>query len=77
MNDTKTMKIYDNKGKETGEMLYWLCHKCGLLRANKYTHQHGEPLPQEVIDDIKIWEEKEYEKNKPQVSGETSESGVQ
>jgi len=76
MNETKIMDIYE-KGKRVGEVRYWVCKKCGLLRTSANTHKHNEPLSQEVIDDIKKWEESLDEKNKSQVSGETSESGIQ
>jgi len=39
------------------EEIIWPCKKCGLIRSNKHMHQHGIPLPANVlkaIEDRKI-----------------------
>lgn len=74
MNDSKILEIYKN-GKKVDEWKYWVCKKCELLRTNRHTHNHGEPLRQEVIDDIKKWEV-ENEKRNSQAVGASSENGI-
>jgi len=40
MTDEKVLMT--QKGSEN----LWVCKKCGILRSSKFTHKHGEKLPE-------------------------------
>ena len=39
--------------KKTDQVFrFWMCKKCGLVRANNHTHKHGDVLPKDILDMI-------------------------